>query len=56
MRKTVFAYVEIYYPRGRLHSMIGDRTPEQFEQRKAARSGVGFRWGGSSKLLAVNPL
>ena len=35
---------------------LGDRTPEQFEQRKAARSGVGFRWGGSSKLLAVNPL
>lgn len=36
MRKAVFEYIEIYYNRDRLHSTLGYKTPEQFEQRKAA--------------------
>ncbi len=36
MRKEVFEYIEVYYNRARLHSTLGYKTPEQFEQRKAA--------------------
>lgn len=36
MRDVVFEYIETSYDRERRHSTIGYRTPEQFEQCKAA--------------------
>ena len=36
LREVVFEYIEIYYNRERRHSTLNYKTPEQFEQRKAA--------------------
>jgi putative transposase len=32
-RSTIFEYIEVFYNRQRLHSALGYRSPEQFEQR-----------------------
>ena len=34
-RRDLFAYIEGYYNRQRLHSALGDRTPEQMEAQAA---------------------
>ena len=34
-RRDVFAYVETYYNRQRIHSSLGYRTPEQMERAAA---------------------
>lgn len=35
-RHDLFAYIEAYYNRARMHSALGYLTPEQAEQRRAS--------------------
>ena len=35
-RRDLFAYIEAYYNRARMHSALGYLTPEQAEQRMAS--------------------
>jgi transposase InsO family protein len=36
VRKNIFKYIEIFYNRKRIHSALGGRSPDQFEQMKLA--------------------
>ncbi|KTC71399.1 IS3 element protein InsF [Legionella birminghamensis] len=36
VKKQVFEYIEIYYNRKRLHSMLGYKSPAAFESQKVA--------------------
>ncbi|WP_255665330.1 IS3 family transposase [Legionella sp. 16cNR16C] len=36
VKKQVFEYIEIYYNRKRLHSMLGYKSPAAFETHKVA--------------------
>jgi transcriptional regulator with XRE-family HTH domain len=36
MRETVFEYIEVDYNRQRLHSYLGYKSPDEFEQQKIA--------------------
>src|SRR5215468_12535600 len=51
-RRELFAYIEGYYNRARIHSAIGYITPQQAEA-KSAQPGVHFSGGRSACTTTV---